>query len=197
MREINECTAEVFRRSEKRIKEHKRNRNCILALCIPLCLIVTVWSIMILPAMLPAGMDNAAEGADIFLDKENQSSIVCSYTEVEIQDAGKFPERYKKVTDKVEVTKIFTSIHSLFDEVNGADQSVGETNDEDGANGKEQQTDATGKLTGYLITFSTEDGSQTVYNLSNNILLNVNTNETVILTDIRVAELKAALGISE
>ena len=30
MREINECTAEVFRRSEKRIKERKRNRNRIL-----------------------------------------------------------------------------------------------------------------------------------------------------------------------
>ena len=29
MREINECTAEVFRRSEKRIKERKRNRNRI------------------------------------------------------------------------------------------------------------------------------------------------------------------------
>ena len=30
MREINECTAEVFRRSEKRIKERKRNRNRML-----------------------------------------------------------------------------------------------------------------------------------------------------------------------
>ena len=54
MREINECTAEVFRRSEKRIKERKRNRNRLLAFCIPLCLIVTVWSIMIPPAMMPA-----------------------------------------------------------------------------------------------------------------------------------------------
>ena len=67
MREINECTAEVFRRSEKRIKERKRNRNRILAFCVPLCLIVTVWSIMILPAMMPASKsDNSAgEGMDI------------------------------------------------------------------------------------------------------------------------------------
>lgn len=34
MREINECTAEVFRRSEKRIKERKRNRNRILKTCV-------------------------------------------------------------------------------------------------------------------------------------------------------------------
>ena len=55
MRELNECTAEVFRRSEKRIKERRRTRNRVLALCIPLCLIVTMWSVMFLPAMMPAG----------------------------------------------------------------------------------------------------------------------------------------------
>ncbi len=58
MRELNECTAEVFRRSEKRIKERKRNRNRILALCIPFCLIVTVWSVMIRPAMMPTKQAN-------------------------------------------------------------------------------------------------------------------------------------------
>ena len=48
MRNFEERKAEVFRRSENRIKERKRNRNRILAMCIPLCLVVTVWSIMIL-----------------------------------------------------------------------------------------------------------------------------------------------------
>jgi len=61
MREINECTAEVFRRSENRIKERKRNRNRILAMCIPLCLIITIFSVTMIPAMLPAGMDKAPE----------------------------------------------------------------------------------------------------------------------------------------
>ena len=54
MREINECTAEVFRRSEKRIKERKRNRNRILMCCIPLLICITVFSTAILPAMMPA-----------------------------------------------------------------------------------------------------------------------------------------------
>ena len=59
MRNLNECQAEVFRRSEKRIKERKRNRNRILAMCIPLCLIITIFSVAMIPGMLPAGMDKA------------------------------------------------------------------------------------------------------------------------------------------
>ena len=67
MRELNECKAEVFRRSENRIKERKKNRNRILALCIPLCLILTVMSITILPAMLPIG-NNKTANEDNYMD---------------------------------------------------------------------------------------------------------------------------------
>ena len=61
MRELNECKAEVFRRSDNRIKERRRNRNRILAMCIPLCLVLTIFSVMMLPGMLPAGMDKEPE----------------------------------------------------------------------------------------------------------------------------------------
>lgn len=55
MRELNECTAEVFRRSEKRIKERRRIRNRVFAWCIPLCLVITLWFVTFLPAMGPVG----------------------------------------------------------------------------------------------------------------------------------------------
>ena len=54
MRDINEVTAEVFRRSDKRIKERKRNRNRIIMCCIPFLICITVFSATILPAMRPA-----------------------------------------------------------------------------------------------------------------------------------------------
>ena len=54
MREINEITAEVFRRSDKIIKERKRNRNRIIMCCIPFLICITVFSVAILPAMMPA-----------------------------------------------------------------------------------------------------------------------------------------------
>lgn len=44
MRDLNECQAEVFRRSEKRIKEHKQHRKHILLACIPLVLCITLFS---------------------------------------------------------------------------------------------------------------------------------------------------------
>jgi len=57
MRELNECKAEIFRRSEKRIAQGKKRRNRIIALCVPLCILVSLWSVFILPAMMPAGSD--------------------------------------------------------------------------------------------------------------------------------------------
>ena len=55
MRELNECTAEVFHRGEQRLKARRKRRNRVLALCIPICLIAAVWSVRSLPEMLPTG----------------------------------------------------------------------------------------------------------------------------------------------
>lgn len=215
MREINECTAEVFRRSEKRIKERRKKRNRFLALCIPLCLIVVVWSVMILPKMMPSAMDkyntemstasNSSGGAyEMFGDTDSNDTAAemtgnsaqrpaCPYASVEIQDVGTFSEFYAKVTDKVAVTIIFNAIHSLYN-VDGADQSNGESFED---NVYDSQTSSTSQLKGYTIIFTTEEGLKTVYNLSENILLNVKTNETVVLSDAQVTELMTVLGISD
>ena len=64
MRELNDCTAEVFRRSEKRIKERRRARKRVLAVCIPLCLIITLWSVSILPEMKSAEVNKASDTAE-------------------------------------------------------------------------------------------------------------------------------------
>ena len=44
MRDLNECQAEVFRRSEKRIKQRRQHRKHILLSCIPLVLCITLFS---------------------------------------------------------------------------------------------------------------------------------------------------------
>jgi len=64
MRELNECKAEVFRRSDNRIKERRRKFNRVLALCVPLCLIITIFSVTMLPGMLPVGKDAAPEAGE-------------------------------------------------------------------------------------------------------------------------------------
>ena len=49
MRELNECKAEVFRRSEKRMKERKRRRKHILLTCIPMVLCIMMLGVYVLP----------------------------------------------------------------------------------------------------------------------------------------------------
>lgn len=74
MRELNECTAEVFRRSEKRIKKRRRTRKRVLAVCIPLCLIFTLSSVVILPAMMPVGIDKESSVQEL---AESFASNIC------------------------------------------------------------------------------------------------------------------------
>lgn len=65
MRELNECKAEIFRRSEKRIAQRKKKRNIIITWCVPLFVFVSLWSVFILPAMLPAGSDMVGSEEEI------------------------------------------------------------------------------------------------------------------------------------
>lgn len=63
MRTMEQCKAEVFRRSEEIIRKRKVVRRCVIAACLPLCLFVGMWSVLILPAMMPAKAENAADFA--------------------------------------------------------------------------------------------------------------------------------------
>lgn len=61
MRTMEQCKAEVFRRGEEIIRRRKVVRRCVIAACLPLCLFVGMWSVWILPAMMPAKAENAAD----------------------------------------------------------------------------------------------------------------------------------------
>ena len=198
MRELNECTAEVFRRSKKRIRERRRKRNRVLALCVPICLIVAVWSAIIFPGMIPAAETGDQAQAAGELRGDAEVSIVCPYTAVEIQDAGMFPEEHhNRMTDTAAVAEMFRAIHSLFGDGDVYDRMESEIFPAAEDNVNRDLTDSASIPTDYTITFTAEDRSQAVYHLSENTLLNVSTNETVFLSDAQVFGLLAVLGISE
>lgn len=56
MRNFEERKAEIFLRSENRIKQRRKNRRRILTVCIPLCVILIAGS-AILPRLIPVGFD--------------------------------------------------------------------------------------------------------------------------------------------
>ena len=199
MREINECTAEVFRRSEKRIKERKRNRNRILAFCIPLCLIVTVWSIMILPAMMPASKSdsNAGEGMDIMGSVDGTDA---SFVRVEIMSIGTATQSSVLKDDADEVAQIYYTVQSSFVNSGGGNKESANDKAEDDALTEENkdysQSGTTNLSSGFRIIFTTENGAQTVYSLSGDKLINEKTKQETILTKDQRTNLLNMLGLT-
>ena len=199
MREINECTAEVFRRSEKRIKERKRNRKRILAFCIPLCLIVTVWSIMILPAMMPANKsdNNAGEGMDIMGSVDGTDT---AFVRVEIMSIGTATQSSVLKDDADEVAQIYYTVQSSFVNSGGGNKESANDKAEDDALTEENkdysQSGTTNLSSRFRIIFTTENGAQTVYSLSGDKLINETTKQETILTKDQRTNLLNMLGLT-
>ena len=199
MREINECTAEVFRRSEKKIKERKRNRNRILAFCIPLCLIVTVWSIMILPAMMPASKsdNNAGEGMDIMGSVDGTAA---AYVRVEVMSTGTATQSAILKDDADEVAQIYYTVQSSFVNSGGGNKESAKEEAEDDAltdeNKDYSQSGTTNLSSGFRIIFSTENGAQTIYSLSGDTLINETTKQETILAEDQRSNLLNMLGLT-
>ena len=199
MREINECTAEVFRRSEKRIKERKRNRKRILVFCIPLCLIVTVWSIMILPAMMPANKsdNNAGEGMDIMGSVDGTDT---AFVRVEIMSIGTATQSTILKDDADEVAQIYYTVQSSFVRSGEGNKESANDKAEDDALTEENkdysQSGTTNLSSGFRIIFTTENGAQTVYSLSGDKLINETTKQETILTKDQRTNLLNMLGLT-
>lgn len=201
MRDLKECTAEVFRRSEQKIKERRRKRGRVLAVCVPICLAAAVWPASILLAGKTA--DNAPLAEE--MAENTGMNFVCPYTEVEIQDGGLFPEEhYGKVADRAVVAELFEAVSSLFADTGGshdADENLPANENYPAYDGNvgdcQDESASRDRLRGCTVIFTAKDGSQAVYRLVENTLVNVSANETVFLSDAQTAGLMAVLGISE
>ncbi|MGN0453397.1 MAG: hypothetical protein ACI4GZ_06340 [Ruminococcus sp.] len=199
MREINECTAEVFRRSEKRIKERRKNRNLVFALCIPLILIVAVWSVMILPAMLPASKsdNNAGEDMDIAESVDGNDAV---YVRVEVMSTGTAVQSSVVKDDADEVAQIYHTVQSSFVHSGGYNMESANESPEDealtGENKYYSQSGTTNMSSGYTIIFTTDNGAQTIYYLTGDKLINESTKQETILTADQRSDLLNMLGLA-
>ena len=85
MRDLQACQAEVFRRSEARIKARKQRRKHILLACIPLALCLA----LLLPGTMPASKDAAAPENNAGMPEDMplemvQDGTVCPIAEVRV-----------------------------------------------------------------------------------------------------------------
>lgn len=203
MRNLNECQAEVFRRSEKRIKARKQRRNHILMACIPLVLCITLFSAFVLPDLAPdkstdPGIADGSDGAIGGLSENKQESPPCPIAKITVAGSD-FSQSYTDVSDVLLISAQLSSYTYLAPESNEAmDESTRGDGFKESANG----SDPLGSLadletTGYTISLVMPDGSKLVYCLTDDTLKNLTTNQTYPLSQNQVAELKELLGIPQ
>ena len=175
MRNLKECQAEVFRRSEKKIRQR---RNRILTACIPLAL---CGAVAIAYATANIAPDTApTDGVTIYVE---QSSAVSG-----IEITG--PEGTRVYTDPAQIEKIFEHLAAnttniLKDEVI-QESTRGESDNSDMSEEKD-----------YTITVYSSQGEDTVYNFAGNILNNYTENKVYILTEEEAKALEEVLELPE
>ena len=198
MRNFEERKAEVFRRSENRIKERKRNRNRILALCIPLCLILTVWSVMILPAMLPVAEKDAGAEQEIGFNGSTNDADGAEgkhiYLSIEVKDNDS--DFYSEITDSSGVTNVYENVFLAFEDQDAGNDMSGVIQESTSDDESKESANNSKDSHSYTITMNAADGSNRIYLLDNNMLKDVTFNRTTILNDEQLANLKLALGLT-
>lgn len=110
MRSLQECQAEVFRRSEKRIRTRRRAIRAVVA-CVPLVLCLTVFGLLVRPG-LPSSPDGAPP-------KNNAASPPPAVCRIDVSGAG----QVTSITDEGRVRAIADTLAAL----NGTPGAEGRT----------------------------------------------------------------------
>lgn len=210
MRNFEERKAEVFRRSENRIKKRKRNRNRILALLIPLCLIVTVWSVTVLPSMFSFGTKNSQneDTVNIFNETEEANEVGNSgaghsFVLIDVKGTGAKAEHHSTITDTADVDNVFEQIYNILIPYESHRDIVGDFADEStgvmSGNSSEQNKSSQNntKSSSYIITMTTTPGSERIFKLTDNKLYDSQLGIEINLNSEQINGLKSALGLTE
>lgn len=192
MRELHECQAEVFRRSEKRIKERKQRRNHILMACIPLVLCITLFGALLLPGMEPTGstgellQENFSEQHAGGLGTEAVGGLFTDSVEVSGNGVSSY---YTSAEDVQGIITLLNSIVSIPE----SDDGYGDRDLSEGSSGiKENPSED-----GYTITVKLSDGTNQEYLLKGNLLIDQVAKKTFLMSTDACRELKDTLGIPQ
>ena len=166
MRTLHECQAEVFRRSEERIRARRRAARALLV-CLPLILCITAFSLFVLPDLAALPGEPGSKN-----DSAAPPPAVCR---IDISEA----DQVTSVTDQARNRAIIDALTEL-------------NVSPDAPPGGSDIPEASGGCTIVLVS---EDSSQTAYLLTRQSLTNRDTGHTVNLTQTQAAELTALLGL--
>lgn len=202
MRNLEDCKAEVFRRSEERIKGRKRNRNRVLACCIPLCLLLVVGGFYIRPLLEPVDESLKSGGTNQMPDRVlggldgTLFGSVAKYSSVMITEGTGSAAISQNVTVEENVGDLCDFMAMYFD-------MSGSTVEEQVADGQDLDTirdeleikyGLDEKPADYLIVFQRSTGEEMVFRLLENNLYNENNGCVVKLSDAMSEELQKRIA---
>ena len=190
MRELHECQAEVFRRSEKRIKERKQRRNHLIMACLPLVLCITILGAFLFPQL--DGLKQAPESSnEQFSGAMGTDTMGGVFTgSVEVSGNG-ISSYHSKETDVQKIIGLINGIVAIPEtEKDGNEGNDLITNE---SNSTEQKNDPEEK--GYTIRVKRSDGSKVEYLLVGSILIDQTTKQEYAVSKDTLKDLKNVLGI--
>lgn len=198
MRNFEERKAEVFRRSEKRIKERKQRRNHILMACIPLVLCITILGAFLRPNVTPDGAADPGDTRPVVdgMGSDGFASLSCPIAKISVSGN----DLSLSIT---EVSDLLLISDKLYSYGTRAPSSNGITNEEVVDRAPEDNAeDVSGSImdsteTVYTITLVMREGEKTEYLLSGNTLKDLNADQTYTLSQTQVDELQELLGIPQ
>ena len=197
MRSLQECQAEVFRRSERKIKQRRkriRRSAGILLACVPLCLCL---------ALLPRGSNNAEMKESVQYGAVQENSLADSELSVSsikiYADKGSYT-----LTDEGDILYLMSLIEQHPKYGFTADAGTVEPEDAPETEPMQPETMAPDEDRGlgcaeespgsYTITLVMTDGSIRMYTVTENKIIGLQTDELAVLTDGQIAELLAFLA---
>ncbi len=216
MRNLEDCKAEVFRRSEERIKERKRTRNRVLVCCIPLCLLLVVGGLCIRPLLEPVDEVARTNGGPTPVPGRELGGLAGStvnYTSVELMVRKGEKEVLRNVTDSDAVEALYLAVTESFrvpvasspeTEVNVYESTEDGVGDKTSGTVKENFLNTAGqdrdsiidelkvkyelvdKPADYKLVFQTEGGAEFIYCLCGNVLYDDKNACSVVLTDTQL-----------
>ena len=193
MRSLQECQAEVFRRSQRKIKQRRKRiqRTAgILLVCVPLCLCL---------ALLPWGSNKAEMKESVQNSAVQENSLAgngLSVSFVKVYgDKGSY-----SLTDEDDILYLmsfieqypkygFTADAGTAEPEAAPEQAETMTPDEDRVFGRAEESPGS-----YILTLVMTDGSIRMYTVTENKIVGLQTDELAVLTDAQAAELRAFLA---
>lgn len=188
MRNIDECKAEVLRCMENGIKEQWKIRKRTIAICVPLCLCIMVFAVILLTNIITGAAESKDSSmADIAAAKHIEGTHGQIFTLVKIKRS---PEHYYLEYNAEKVNVLFNTVQSIFHKNTDSSKKnyifFGSAAKGAEFENSSSSTDKTGVV--YTITFSTVSGEKVIYELNGNELVNQTTGDKIILTDDRRTE---------